>query len=219
MTLHRVLVTGANKGIGLAIVKGLLERESHCFVFLGCRDMTRGLDAVKSLTDECASYSGRVEALQIDVSDAGSVNQAAVSVRTRFSDTTQTPLTAVVNNAGIMCPEYSLENFAKCINVNVHGVMRTTEAFLPLLDQEKGRIVMISSAAGPSFVAGISEERKKQMTDPAVTLPQVKEECAHDRKLSKHPQLPSRLRDGTANLPLQRNRGLPSGQTVSAGLV
>lgn len=142
-------------------------------MFLGCRDLNRGLAAVKSLTDGNASYKGRVEALQIDVSDAGSVNRAATSLRSRFADTTQTPLTALVNNAGTATPEYSADLFARCFDVNVRGVMRTTDEFLPLLDQQKGRIVMISSATGPIFVSGCSEERQKLVTDAGVTFSQV----------------------------------------------
>lgn len=86
MAMTRFLVTGANKGIGLAIVKGLLQAEKHNFVFLGCRDMGRGLDAVKALTDENADFKGRVEALKIDVANDESVTQAAASVRGRFAD-------------------------------------------------------------------------------------------------------------------------------------
>lgn len=86
MAMARFLVTGANKGIGLAIVKGLLQADKHNFVFLGCRDMGRGLDAVKGLIDDDADFKGRVEALKIDVSDAESVTQAAASVRGRFAD-------------------------------------------------------------------------------------------------------------------------------------
>lgn len=172
--MHRVIVTGANKGIGLAIVKGILEAEPAAFVFLGSRDMLRGSDAVKGLVDDNAAFSGRVEALQIDVSDGESVSRAADAVRARFSDSsTGAPLTTLVNNAGVMTSIYSTSNFAQCIDVNVRGVMRTTEAFLPLLDPSKGRVVMISSSAGPSFVAGCSDERKKSLVDPAVTRSQI----------------------------------------------
>lgn len=173
--MHRILVTGANKGIGLAIVKGLLEAKQQSFVLLGCRDMTRGLDAVKSLTAENASFGGRVEALEIDVSNPESVSKAAASVRARFTDGPpgSSPLTALINNAGIMESVFSADNFANSVEVNVRGVMRTTEAFLPLLDATKGRVVIISSSAGPSFVARCSAERQKLMTDPSVTLTQV----------------------------------------------
>ncbi|CAN0090024.1 unnamed protein product, partial [Ectocarpus fasciculatus] len=80
--MSRFVVTGANKGIGLEIVKGLLENNKNAFVFLGSRDAARGQNAVQSLLEQNSeSYSGRVEALQIDVSDASSVLQASETVR------------------------------------------------------------------------------------------------------------------------------------------
>lgn len=48
----RFLVTGANKGIGLAVVRGLLDASKVAFVFLGSRDAGRGQTAVKSLIAE-----------------------------------------------------------------------------------------------------------------------------------------------------------------------
>jgi NAD(P)-dependent dehydrogenase (short-subunit alcohol dehydrogenase family) len=55
----KVLVTGANKGIGLAICKGLLEK--GCFVYLGSRDVGRGVAARKSLVDAEPKYEGMLE--------------------------------------------------------------------------------------------------------------------------------------------------------------
>ncbi|CAM9727827.1 unnamed protein product [Ectocarpus sp. 13 AM-2016] len=187
--MSRFVVTGANKGIGLEIVKGLLETNKNAFVFLGSRDAARGQNAVQSLVEQNAeSYSGRVEALQIDVSDASSVLQASETVRTRLQsggcggggggDEAGAPspayLDALINNAG-MIPEdaSSPTGFASCIDVNFRGVVRTTEAFLPLLKPSKGRVAITSSSSGPSFVAKCSPERQALMTDPDVTHAQI----------------------------------------------
>ena len=56
---QKILVTGANKGIGLAIVKGLLEK--GCFVYLGSRDAGRGAAAMKSLVDAEPKWADMVE--------------------------------------------------------------------------------------------------------------------------------------------------------------
>lgn len=175
-SMVRFLVTGANKGIGLATVRGLLEANKNAFVFLGSRDAARGQSAVESLLAENSdSYSGRVEALQIDVSNPSSVLRAAETVRTRLqqSGDSEPALGALINNAG-MLPEdgSSPDQFASCVDVNFHGVVRTTEAFLPLLES-KGRVVMTSSSAGPTFVSKCSPERKALMTDPGVTHAQI----------------------------------------------
>jgi len=55
----KILVTGANKGIGLAICKGLLEK--GCFVYLGSRDVARGVAACKSLVDAQPLFKEMVE--------------------------------------------------------------------------------------------------------------------------------------------------------------
>lgn len=174
--MARFLVTGANKGIGLSIVKGLLDTNKNAFVFLGSRDAARGQAAVQSLLAENSdSYTGRVEALQIDVSDDDSVSKAAETVRSRLGKGgSPARLQALINNAG-MAPsdDPSPEDMASCVNVNFRGVVRTTEAFLPLLEPDSGRVVMTSSSSGPSFVAKCSPERQAFMTNPEVTQEQT----------------------------------------------
>ncbi|CAN0329274.1 unnamed protein product [Laminaria digitata] len=174
--MPRFVVTGANKGIGLAVVRGLLDASKTAFVFLGSRDVARGHDALQSLiTEHPDLYSGRVEAIQIDVSDAGSVARAADVVRTRLGGGSQTAsyLDAIINNAGIATRDFSPSAFESCVDVNFRGVVRTTEAFLPLMNPSKGRIVMTSSALGPSFVAKCSTERQAVMVNPEVTHAQI----------------------------------------------
>jgi NAD(P)-dependent dehydrogenase (short-subunit alcohol dehydrogenase family) len=85
----QALVTGANKGIGLSIVKGLAEQGMT--VWLGARDLERGEKAVAKLRNDGLD----VRLLVIDVADDTSVNQAA----TRLSDEIET-LHVLVNNAG-----------------------------------------------------------------------------------------------------------------------
>ena len=47
--MKRILITGANKGIGFATVKKLLESFNDTFILLGSRDLTRGKQALESL--------------------------------------------------------------------------------------------------------------------------------------------------------------------------
>jgi NAD(P)-dependent dehydrogenase (short-subunit alcohol dehydrogenase family) len=67
--LRKVLVTGANKGIGKAISTKLLTDYSDVSVLLGSRDAERGLAAVDSIVNELEeSFRKRIELLVIDVS-------------------------------------------------------------------------------------------------------------------------------------------------------
>ena len=69
-------------------------------------------------------------------------------------------LFAVVNNAGIGFG-YSVTS---TLATNVYGCRNVCEAFIPFLNVDHGRIVFISSASGPMFVAKCSEKMKKFFT-------------------------------------------------------
>src|SRR5579859_6545315 len=96
--MRRSLVTGANKGIGLAIVRSILEEHDDTFVYLGSRDADRGRVAAASLTGADAGWSARVEFVALDVSSDRSVAAAAESVARSCG---ACELYAIVNNAGV----------------------------------------------------------------------------------------------------------------------
>ena len=137
------LVTGANKGIGREIARGLGRLGYR--VWVGSRDRGRGEAAVAKLRSEGLD----VRALQIDVADDASVAAAAETLA-RETD----HLEALVNNAGISAgwgppSEDTISSVRGTYEVNVFGAIRTTHAFLPLLKASKApRIVMISSSLG-----------------------------------------------------------------------
>jgi len=74
--MRKILVTGANKGIGLAIAKGMLEEHDDTFVLLGSRDSERGQAAVDSILRARPDVRDRIALLPIDVSDEDSVVHA-----------------------------------------------------------------------------------------------------------------------------------------------
>jgi NAD(P)-dependent dehydrogenase (short-subunit alcohol dehydrogenase family) len=158
--MRRILVTGANKGIGFAIAKGILTEHDDTYVLLGSRDRERGEAAVRALTELQPAFSQRVRLIHIDVASDESVAQAAKSVRNLLG--TDESLDGVVNNAGIGAKSRTLE---AVLNVNVAGVRRVCETFLPFMDAERGRIVNVTSASGPNFVAECSDERRRFFLD------------------------------------------------------
>jgi NAD(P)-dependent dehydrogenase (short-subunit alcohol dehydrogenase family) len=141
---HRVaVVTGANKGIGLEIARQL-AREGIT-VFLGARDAERGRAAAEKLRAE--GFDARP--LALDVTDDASVAAAASFVE---RDTGR--LDILVNNAGIAIDDgppsrVSIGALRRTYETNVFGVVRTTQAMLPLLRRsDAGRIVNLSSGLG-----------------------------------------------------------------------
>jgi NAD(P)-dependent dehydrogenase (short-subunit alcohol dehydrogenase family) len=131
------VVTGASSGIGEATARHLAEQGFN--VFAGVR---KDADAERIA-------GPRIEALKIDVTDAGSVATAAAQVAQTVGNS---GLAALVNNAGIAVAgplEYiDIAEFERQLDVNVTGVLRATQAFLPSLRLARGRIVNISSIGG-----------------------------------------------------------------------
>lgn len=138
------LITGANKGIGLAVARQL--GALNYTVWLGCRDAQRGEAAATELRDAGLD----VHALVLDVADANSVAAA----KARFQGEVGA-LDVLINNAGISigmpmrAAEESVDDMRAMFEVNTFGPMRVTQAFLPLLRQARAaRIVMVSSSLG-----------------------------------------------------------------------
>lgn len=134
------LVTGANKGIGYEIAAGLAARGWR--VGVGARDAERRDAAVAQLRAAGADAFG----VALDVTDEASVAAAAQALDA---------LDALVNNAGITggMPQepttVAIDTVRAAVEVNVYGVIRTTNAMLPLLRRSAApRIVNVSSSVG-----------------------------------------------------------------------
>ena len=162
-----ILVTGANKGIGLAIVRGLVAVDKS--VFLGSRDVGRGEEAKASLGDK----SSLVTVVQLDVTDSASIASAATTIKAALGDA---KLAGIINNAGGVAGGgmgfSTADNFAATIALNYDGAaVAVMEAFLPLLDTGSGtgRAVFVSSGAAPSFVAKCSAEKQAALCDRSIT--------------------------------------------------
>jgi NAD(P)-dependent dehydrogenase (short-subunit alcohol dehydrogenase family) len=135
--MTRALVTGANKGIGFEIAKGL--RSHGVGVIVAARDRRRGSDAARALD---------AEFVQLDVTDDESVVRAAAEVE-NGGDT----LDILVNNAGVLLELdhrdptlVPIDIVKRTYDTNVFGAIRVTNAFLPLLRRAPAaRIVNVSS--------------------------------------------------------------------------
>jgi NAD(P)-dependent dehydrogenase (short-subunit alcohol dehydrogenase family) len=141
------LVTGANKGIGFAIAQGLAA--IGCTVAVGARDEARGEEAVERLRAAGADAFG----VALDVTSDESVAAAAAAI-----EQTTGRLDVLVNNAGISGrtdggaqdpTTLDLDVVRTVLETNVFGVVRVTNAMLPLLRRaDSPRIVNVSSNMG-----------------------------------------------------------------------
>lgn len=142
-------------------MEAILEKDTDTFVFLGSRDRERGRAAAAALARANDTWRGRVEVVELDVSSDASVASAKTFVADQLG---REKLYGIVNNAGIGSGENGL---ADVFAVNALGVRRVIEAFLPIVESG-GRIVNVTSAAGPSFVATCSAERQRFFLDDRI---------------------------------------------------
>jgi NAD(P)-dependent dehydrogenase (short-subunit alcohol dehydrogenase family) len=138
------LVTGANKGIGYEIAAGL--GALGWSVGVGARDETRRDGAVAKLRAAGVDAFG----VPLDVTDDASVTRAA-----RLIDERAGRLDVLVNNAGVTggTPQeptkVDIATVRTAVETNVIGVIRVTNAMLPLLRRSASpRIVNMSSGVG-----------------------------------------------------------------------
>ena len=156
-----ILVTGGTGNIGSALCRQLVQA-GHC-VLLCARDRSKGDAAVKSILSSTAQ--GQIDVLVVDVGNQASVQSAAESLAERG-----VKLLAIVNNAGVMARGAS----DVALQTNVYGTVRVCNAFMPLL-ADHGRVVNVSSAAGPWFLEKAPAKVQAALTNPQVSWEQIDE--------------------------------------------
>lgn len=138
------LVTGAAKGLGLEIARGLGERGQR--VYLSARSLARAEAAAGPL--RAAGWD--VRPLALDVGDAASIAAASQLVAREAPR-----LDVLVNNAGVLLDEphdaldVPLDLVRRTLEVDLLGPWAVLQAFAPLLRRSRsGRVVNVSSTAG-----------------------------------------------------------------------
>jgi len=138
------LVTGANKGIGYEIARGL--GAAGVTVLVGVRDAERGVTAAGKFTAEGFS----AVPVELDVTDAVSISALAARIEREYGR-----LDILVNNAGILLErgqrpsQTPLAMLERTFATNVFAVVAVTNALLPLIRlATAGRIVNVSSGLG-----------------------------------------------------------------------
>ena len=165
MALRRVLVTGANKGIGREICRRILaDCPDDVHVILGSRNAARGEAAAQTILKQEPSAAGRLETLLLDVEDDASVASAVKTIADKHGGE-PAPLYALCNNAGIGFGR----SIPQTLSANFYSQKRVSEAFIPLLDPAEGRICNIASASGPNYVRTVDAPLKELFTSKETT--------------------------------------------------
>lgn len=144
------VVTGASKGIGAGIAKHLAAEGAA--VVVNYASSKQDADRV---VDEIAKRGGRAIAVQADVAKKAEIERLFAETRKAFGK-----LDILVNNAGIYefapLEEITEEHFHKHFDINVLGLLLTSQAALKHFGPEGGSIINISSGASTSAPPGAS---------------------------------------------------------------
>ncbi|GAB6030541.1 Carbonyl reductase [NADPH] 3 [Chamberlinius hualienensis] len=164
MAAKRVaIVTGSNKGIGFAAVKGLCTKFDGD-VFLTSRDETRGLAAQQEL--QKLGLSPKFH--QLDIDDVKSVERLRDFIKKTYGG-----LDVLINNAAIAFKNNATEPFADqariTIATNYLSHLKVCEILFPIL-RPHARVVNVSSMLGQLSVGIKGEELKKKFLDENLTV-------------------------------------------------
>lgn len=135
-----VFVTGANKGIGFGISKHL--GLSGWDVIIGARNSQRATAAISNLKAAGVNVLGWVN---IELNDPDSISRAANEIAKKYPS-----LSLLVNNAGIPGDmsvtswDTQMIDIKATIDVNYYGTLAITQALLPVIKANEGRIVNIT---------------------------------------------------------------------------
>jgi NAD(P)-dependent dehydrogenase (short-subunit alcohol dehydrogenase family) len=204
-THSHIVVTGTSTGIGRATALHLAAAGYH--VYAGVRQPA---DA----PSPPAASAGEITPLLLDVTDSAQITAAAHTVA---AHTGHAGLQGLVNNAGtgVFGPLeiIPVAQFSRQLEVNVTGQLAVTQAFLPLLRQARGRIVMIGSigarftppfvgalAASKSAIATLSEALRQELApwnirvvliEPASVRTEAVDKLEHDAQQLLHQATPT----------------------------
>ncbi|KRK39483.1 SDR family NAD(P)-dependent oxidoreductase [Loigolactobacillus bifermentans] len=143
--MKTILITGANKGIGLALVQALAPQAQQ--VLLGARNAQRAEAAIAQLATQDIT---NVTYVHVDLADSAALTETVAAINATYPD-----LDLLINNAGIPGGAANslttpLTDLQTTMQVNFFGTYQLTQGLLPRLNQNAGRIVNITIPTDPN---------------------------------------------------------------------
>lgn len=130
-----VLITGANSGLGLEVVKSLAKSNTPYEIIIGSRTLSNGEKAIEEVKPEVSGTASTFSTLSVDLESDASLEAAVKEISSKHGR-----LDALVNNGGanfdrdVQSGKYSIrEGLNKSWNVNVTGTEVLTQLAVPLL--------------------------------------------------------------------------------------
>ncbi|CAK8678987.1 unnamed protein product [Clavelina lepadiformis] len=161
------VVSGGNKGIGLAIVRALCKKFDGD-VYLTSRDSGRGQEGLKQIQSEGL---GKVKYHQLDIDDVGSITKLKDDMLAGYGG-----IDVLINNAGIA---YKVEDTAPfseqakvTVKTNFFGTLQASKILLPII-KPKGRVVNVSSMLSPMTLKKCSPDLQAVFRSGTITENQL----------------------------------------------
>lgn len=174
-----IVVTGANKGIGKAIVKQLVLQAPQPWkeldsvtIYLTSRNQALGLKALEDLEKELEEKKPRGFCLRHHSLDIDSTE--SISALSEFIKKEHNGLDILVNNAAIAFKgsAFDSEIVRKSLDTNYYGTLNMMKYFLPLM-REDGRIINVSSMVGS--LKNVNKTLQDKFNNPKLTISQLNE--------------------------------------------
>jgi len=151
------LVTGANRGIGRALVEALLERGARR-IYAAARDLAT-LDAVVRLDPN------RVRALRLDITSAEDARAAVAQAK---------DVTLLINNAGVLSlgrlTDIPVDAVRSDMETNFFGLLNVITPFVPVLEKNNGSIVNILTLLSLASMPGVASYNASKAAGWSLTL-------------------------------------------------
>ena len=181
---RKIIVTGANKGIGYSIVEGLMTQETPYKIILTSRNQKKGEEAAKTLQEKYKQSPSTIIPQQLDIIDAVSVQHFVDGIKHDFGT-----IDVLVNNAGILVRKQTKEDKLAIINTNFLSTIQLTKKLLPYLAKD-GKIIMVSSKLG--VLADQGNKGRETLEDPNISeekLVDIAGKLYEDYEQEKHDEI------------------------------
>jgi NAD(P)-dependent dehydrogenase (short-subunit alcohol dehydrogenase family) len=159
----RIVVTGANRGIGLGLARGFAARGDE--VWAGARRP----DEARELTALAKESGARVHVHELDVRDEAKVRAFAAAIGDASVD-------VLVNNAGVASPwnaglmDFDAEQALRCFDTNALGAIRVTRALIANLRAARGKVINMTSLMGSIADNGSGRAYPYRMSKAALNM-------------------------------------------------